>query len=128
MALNRVVGNSTAPSQILGNIKSDGTVLVINQNGIIFGGSAQINVGSLIATSLDVGAQPQQGAADSIQARNKTFLQEGLIGLEQATQALIGTGGNLPTNTFTSILGSTNNGPVQVQAGASIVTNGSDGP
>src|ERR1700733_8194671 len=54
VALNRVVG-SIAPSQILGTIKADGTVLVINQNGIIFGGGAQINVGSLIATTLEIG-------------------------------------------------------------------------
>lgn len=53
VALNRVVG-STAPSQILGNIKADGQVYVINQNGIIFGGSSQINVGSLIASSAGI--------------------------------------------------------------------------
>ncbi|WP_456710985.1 filamentous haemagglutinin family protein [Bradyrhizobium sp. USDA 4452] len=52
-ALNRVVG-STAPSQILGNIKADGQVLVINQNGIIFGGASQVNVGSLIASSANI--------------------------------------------------------------------------
>ncbi|MFH0297953.1 filamentous hemagglutinin family protein [Bradyrhizobium sp. 31Argb] len=50
VALNRVAG-ATAPSQILGNIKADGQVYVINQNGIIFGGGSQINVGSLIASS-----------------------------------------------------------------------------
>jgi filamentous hemagglutinin family protein len=53
VALNRVVG-STAPSQILGNINADGQVYVINQNGIIFGGNSQINVGSLIASSAGI--------------------------------------------------------------------------
>ncbi|AUC96260.1 filamentous hemagglutinin [Bradyrhizobium sp. SK17] len=53
VALNRVVG-STAPSQILGNIKADGSVYVINQNGIIFGGASQVNVGSLIASSAGI--------------------------------------------------------------------------
>ncbi len=53
VALNRVVG-STAPSQILGNIKADGSVYVINQNGIIFGGASQVNVGSLIASSASI--------------------------------------------------------------------------
>ena len=52
-ALNRVTG-ATAPSQILGNIKADGQVLVINRNGIVFGGNSQVNVGSLIASSADI--------------------------------------------------------------------------
>ncbi|WP_407180783.1 filamentous haemagglutinin family protein [Bradyrhizobium sp. STM 3562] len=49
-ALNRVVGN-LGPSQILGSINAPGQVLIINQNGIIFGGASQINVGSLIAST-----------------------------------------------------------------------------
>jgi filamentous hemagglutinin family protein len=53
VALNRVVG-STAPSQILGNINATGQVYVINQNGIIFGGNSQINVGSLIASTAGI--------------------------------------------------------------------------
>ncbi|MEW6644686.1 MAG: filamentous hemagglutinin family protein [Pseudomonadota bacterium] len=51
--LNRVTGN-VGPSQILGGIKADGQVLVINQNGIIFGGASQINVGSLVASTLGI--------------------------------------------------------------------------
>ncbi|MFT5555039.1 MAG: hypothetical protein ACI9P3_004472, partial [Bradyrhizobium sp.] len=42
------------PSQILGRITAPGQVLVINQNGIIFGGASQINVGSLIASSANI--------------------------------------------------------------------------
>ncbi|MEI9923204.1 MAG: hypothetical protein WDN50_06375 [Bradyrhizobium sp.] len=36
---------------------------MINQNGIIFGGSAQINVGSLIAAAVDVGPTTFGGAS-----------------------------------------------------------------
>src|SRR5262249_9651798 len=43
------------PSFILGKIKADGAVYVINPNGIIFGGTAQIDVHSFIASSLDAG-------------------------------------------------------------------------
>jgi filamentous hemagglutinin family protein len=53
VALNRVAA-STAPSQILGNINAVGQVYVINQNGIIFGGASQINVGSLIASTAGI--------------------------------------------------------------------------
>ncbi|MBB5045898.1 filamentous hemagglutinin family protein [Rhodopseudomonas rhenobacensis] len=53
VALNRVTA-ATAPSQILGNIKADGQVYVINQSGIIFGGNSQINVGALIASTANI--------------------------------------------------------------------------
>jgi len=51
--LNRVAAG-VGPSQILGNIKADGQMLVINRNGIIFGGNSQVNVGSLVASSADL--------------------------------------------------------------------------
>ncbi len=50
-ALNRIYDAS--PSVISGNVNADGHVYFVNQNGIIFGNGAQINVGSLTATSLD---------------------------------------------------------------------------
>ncbi len=53
VALNRINAGG-APSQILGQIKAEGTVLLINPNGIIFNGSSQINVGSLIASSASI--------------------------------------------------------------------------
>ncbi|WP_028080596.1 two-partner secretion domain-containing protein [Solimonas soli] len=50
--LNRVTGGS--PSNILGNIGANGRVFLVNSNGIVFGQGATVNVGSLIATTLDV--------------------------------------------------------------------------
>jgi filamentous hemagglutinin family protein len=78
VALNRVAA-STAPSQILGNINADGTVLVINQNGILFGGSAQVNVHSLIASTLEIG--PASGGENpyTIAQRDQAFLSDGLF-------------------------------------------------
>ncbi|QXQ05307.1 filamentous hemagglutinin family protein [Sphingosinicellaceae bacterium] len=54
VALNRITGVTADPSKILGTIKADGAVYIINQNGIIFGGASQVNVRSLIASSLDI--------------------------------------------------------------------------
>lgn len=52
IVLNRVLDSSSAPSRILGSIKAEGQVYVVNRNGIIFGGASQVNVGSFIASSL----------------------------------------------------------------------------
>ncbi|WP_339649765.1 filamentous haemagglutinin family protein [Halopseudomonas pelagia] len=49
--LNRVVGNEIAPSQIAGKLQADGTVMVINQNGVIFTGSSQTNVRNMVAAA-----------------------------------------------------------------------------
>ncbi|TWT03885.1 filamentous haemagglutinin family protein [Reyranella sp. CPCC 100927] len=54
IALNRVTDPSGRPSQILGQIKAEGQVYVINRNGIIFGGASQVNVHSLVASSLSL--------------------------------------------------------------------------
>lgn len=54
IAFNKVTDPSQAPSQILGSIKADGQVYVINQNGIIFGGASQVNVHTLVASALPI--------------------------------------------------------------------------
>ena len=54
IAFNRVFDPSGKPSQILGSIKADGQVYVLNQNGIIFGGASQVNVHTLVASSLPI--------------------------------------------------------------------------
>jgi len=50
--LNRVVG--TDPSLILGSLQANGRVFLLNPNGILFGKTAQINVGSLMASTLSM--------------------------------------------------------------------------
>ncbi len=54
IAFNKITDPSGAPSQILGSINAAGQVYVINQNGIIFGGSSQVNVHALVASSLPI--------------------------------------------------------------------------
>ena len=48
--LNRVTGN--APSEILGQLLSNGKVFVINPNGVAIGGGARIDTAGFIASSL----------------------------------------------------------------------------
>jgi len=52
IALNRVLGSD--PSQILGQINANGQVWVLNPNGMLFGASAQVNVGGLVASTLNI--------------------------------------------------------------------------
>ena len=51
LAINRILGSQG--SSIQGNINANGQVWLINPNGIIFGKNAQVNVGGLVATTLD---------------------------------------------------------------------------
>lgn len=52
VALNRV--NSGLASQIEGKLSANGQVFLVNPSGIVFGRGAQVNVGSLVASSLDI--------------------------------------------------------------------------
>ena len=54
IAFNKINDPSGVPSQILGSIKADGQVYVLNQNGIIFGGTSQVNTHALVASSLPI--------------------------------------------------------------------------
>jgi filamentous hemagglutinin family protein len=93
--LNRVNDPSANPTQILGTIHAPGTVLIMNRNGVIFGGASQVNVGNLVAAA---------GAMTDSQ-----FLNNGIY------SAL---NGNSYTPVVTDALGK-----VQVDAGAQITTN-----
>jgi filamentous hemagglutinin family protein len=54
IAFNEILDPAGHPSQILGQIKAAGQVYVINQNGIIFGGTSQVNTHALVASSLPI--------------------------------------------------------------------------
>ncbi|BFU94970.1 MAG: hypothetical protein NTNFB02_16920 [Nitrospira sp.] len=52
IALNRVIG--VDPSVILGQLQANGRIFLVNPNGILFGAGAQIDVGGLLATTLQI--------------------------------------------------------------------------
>ena len=55
VALNRVTGND--PSAIYGNLNATGKVFLVNQNGVLFAEGANVNVGGLVASTLDIDNQ-----------------------------------------------------------------------
>lgn len=52
IALNRIF--SANPTSIFGQLTANGQIYLLNTNGILFGKSAQVNVGGLIASSLNI--------------------------------------------------------------------------
>ncbi len=66
--LNRVVGKN--PSEIFGKLESNGKLFLVNPNGIYFGKEAEVNVGSLIASTLDI------SNTDFLKGRFDFFLEE----------------------------------------------------
>ncbi|MFC7627171.1 filamentous hemagglutinin family protein [Paraburkholderia humisilvae] len=129
--LNRIMDPSMAPSQILGSIKAEGSVYVVNRNGILFGPGSQVNVHSLVATSLDLLNQNdviKQSGTD-IARSNQLFLsaQGGLAALEAsnvtgqtgAPNEVLGLGYQVKVNSPTDY---ELPGSVTIAPGASITT------
>ncbi|MFG1343919.1 GLUG motif-containing protein [Xanthobacter autotrophicus DSM 431] len=52
VTLNRVIGNES--SIIAGAINANGQVFIVNSAGILFTGTSQVNVGGLVASTLDI--------------------------------------------------------------------------
>jgi filamentous hemagglutinin family protein len=77
IAFNQVTDPTTNPSQILGNIKADGQVYLINPNGVIFGGSSTVNARNLTVSSLPINTNLiNQGLLNN---RDAQFLFSGLF-------------------------------------------------
>ena len=64
IAVNRII--DTNATQILGQLNANGQVYLINPNGIVFGQGSQVNVGGLVASTLDVNDA-------SLNSNTKTF-------------------------------------------------------
>lgn len=111
IAFNKISDPSGSPTQILGRIEGDGQAYIINQNGILFGGSSQVNLRSLTASALPI---------------NDNLIKQGLLNNRDAQflfSALDVPGGSDGTPNFTPPAPLTpdgRHGDVVVKAGAQL--------
>ena len=94
VALNRIF--QADPSRIAGNLSANGQIYLINQNGIIFANGAQVNVGSLVASSLDIQDAVFQNGILSIRNGDPAFSgNTGFVRVEAGAKLEAATGGRI---------------------------------
>lgn len=91
VTLNRVVGND--PSAIFGQLNANGTVMLVNPNGVVFGKGARIDVGGLVATTANISDKDfLAGKYKFNQASSKTdamIVNEGTISIKDSGLAAL---------------------------------------
>ena len=73
IAVNRVTGGSD-PTQIYGQLKANGRVVILDTNGVFFGSTAKVDVGGLIASTGKIADQ-------------SAFMNGGALGLSETNAA-----------------------------------------
>lgn len=91
LTLNRVVG--VDPSFLGGALQANGRLFILNPNGIVFGPNAVVNVGSLVASTLNM-TDADLRAGNFVLLQNPTFelssvINRGQINAPGGTVALI---------------------------------------
>ncbi|MFH1872743.1 MAG: filamentous hemagglutinin N-terminal domain-containing protein [Pseudomonadota bacterium] len=89
IALNRVLGPD--PSSILGSLSANGKVFLLNPNGVLFGHGAQVNVGGLVASTLNMSDGDFMAGRYHFAGNSKaTVLNQGTINAPGGYVALLG--------------------------------------
>ncbi|WP_286743287.1 filamentous hemagglutinin N-terminal domain-containing protein, partial [Aquabacterium sp. UBA2148] len=78
-SLHRVIG-STKLSEVYGTLKSNGSVYLINPNGVMFGQGAQVNVQGLVASTLNISDQDFLSLTDLDNRTTPVYVWEDLSG------------------------------------------------
>ncbi|MFN7114482.1 MAG: filamentous hemagglutinin N-terminal domain-containing protein [Alphaproteobacteria bacterium] len=60
-AVNRIANDSGDPTQIYGRLTANGTIFILDGNGVIFGKSAQVDTAALIASTGDLARRTESG-------------------------------------------------------------------
>ena len=82
-SLHRVVGG-TKLSEIFGKLNSNGAVTLINSNGVMFGSGAQVNVRSLVASTLNISDSDYLSGLQDLESRTDPVYKWENLGAEGA--------------------------------------------
>jgi filamentous hemagglutinin family protein len=109
IALNKIF--QATPSQIFGMVQANGQIYLVNQNGFVFGRTSQVNVGGLLASTLDISEDRfKKGLLSAINENTSAARSDGQV--DAAGNTILGSDGNpIPAS-------------VVVQQGATLSTNG----
>lgn len=112
VALNRVVGNSG--SEIYGQLKANGQVFLTNPNGVLFAPGSKVDVGGLVASTLDLS---QQDFADGRYVFNANGAQGRVVNQGSLTASAGG---------YLALFGQhvDNKGDISVDAGSVVLASG----
>jgi filamentous hemagglutinin family protein len=86
VALNRVLGADV--SVIQGTLKANGQVFLVNPNGVLFSPTAQVNVGGLVASTLNI-------TKDDFMAGNYRFMGNSAQSVRNEGTLKVGAGGTV---------------------------------
>ena len=100
IALNKIGGNS--PSEIFGQLGANGTIYLVNKNGIIFGSGAQVNVHGLLASTLNIDENKFLNSSISQIINDGSAALEG--GTAQGTLIKIENGASIKTDSGGQVL------------------------
>jgi filamentous hemagglutinin family protein len=75
--LNRILGQD--PSRIMGALQSNGRVFLINPNGILFGKDSRVDVGGLVASSLNMSNADFLAGKNNFSGGNGSVSNQGSI-------------------------------------------------
>src|SRR6201991_4069463 len=112
VAVNRVLGNTA--SEIFGHLNANGQVWLINPNGVLFGQGAQVNVGGLVASTLDT-------SDSSLSSNTRSFSGDGKGSIVNKGSIRAANGG------YVALLGNSvsNQGTISAQLGTVAMGGGS---
>ncbi|MGZ9097458.1 MAG: right-handed parallel beta-helix repeat-containing protein [Micavibrio sp.] len=92
LAVNRVTGKGTDPTQILGTLKANGRVMVLDRNGVLFGANSRTDVGGIVASTGDVDNNAVMRGDTSLELSNfgdKSVINNGTISVSGAGLAAL---------------------------------------
>ncbi|CAM3901905.1 filamentous hemagglutinin N-terminal domain-containing protein [Vreelandella rituensis] len=89
ISLNRVLGSD--PSAIMGTLTANGSVFLINPNGVLFGKDASVNVGGLVASTLAISDSDfAAGNFNFVGTGDGSIVNQGTINADGGYVALLG--------------------------------------